>query len=59
VHLGDMGLKEVMVRGGGLDHASYERSGEVYVVRLTPTEERVTVSFVEHTLYLPLVIRDP
>jgi hypothetical protein len=58
VHLGEMGLKEVRVQGGGLDHAGYERSGDVYVVRLTPTEERVTVSFVGHTLYLPVVIRD-
>jgi hypothetical protein len=64
IHTGDFQVEDVTVRGGGLDHTGYDRSGQVYVVQVTPTEERLTVAVelgqqaATHTVFLPLVLRN-
>lgn len=49
----------VSVHGGGLDHAGYDLSGQVYVAQATPTEERLTIAVqVRYPVFLPLVMRN-
>lgn len=59
VHPGDLSVEDAAVEGGGLDHAGFDRSGQVYLVQATPTDERMTVSveFEQEAIYLPLVTR--
>jgi hypothetical protein len=57
-HPGGLPLLDVAVHGGGLDYAGYDRSGQVYVVHVTPTAERLTVSIqVRYSIFLPLVLK--
>jgi hypothetical protein len=59
IHPGDLSVEEAAVEGGGLDHAGFDRSGQVYLVQATPTDERMTVSvqFGREAIYVPLVTR--
>ena len=43
LHPGDWSVSRVMISGAGLDHAGFDQSGLVYLIHLTPTDERVTV----------------
>jgi hypothetical protein len=56
---GDLLVEDAAVEGGGLDHAGFDRSGQVYLVQATPTEERMTVSvqFERVKIYLPIVTK--
>jgi hypothetical protein len=58
VHTGGEPVLGTAVSGGGLDHADYDLSGEVYVVQVTPTAERLTITVqVKYAVRLPLALK--
>jgi hypothetical protein len=59
IHTGGLPALEALVQGGGLDHAGYDVSGQVYVVQATPADELVTIAVqVRQPIFLPLVLRN-
>jgi hypothetical protein len=59
IDTGGLPVLDAFVQGGGLDHTSHDRSGPVYVVQATPSEERLTVAIqVRQPVFLPLVVQD-
>lgn len=59
VHPGSYPVDAVKVRGGGLDHARFDLTGQVCVVQATATEERITVAvqLERRVVYLPPALK--
>ena len=59
IHPGDLPVLDVSVEGGGLDHTDYDSSGQVYLIQVTPTGERLTIALkMKDFIFLPLVMKN-